>query len=775
MNAAPINSSSLRRRVLLVDDSGVVRAAVGAALREAGYQVDDAEDGARAQSLLETGSYDVVVTDLQMPGVDGFGVLEGARRRDPTGEVVVFTGTYADDSESIIRALRLGASDFLVKSVYGPQQVVWSVERALERRRQRQQLTAAQERYRDLFDRMPIGIYRTTPDGRFVDANPAFAAILGFPDRATLLAASILDCFETPDDRRSWQERLERERVSSGTVLRMRRCDGTLLWVEDCARLVRGEGGEALYYEGALQDVTARVDAEEARRQAEARHRELVEWVQAVVWRADARTLRFSFVSPEAEHILGYPARLWLEAPDFRSQHIHPDDREWVLSRCAQATMEGRDQALEYRMLAADGRTVWLKDLVRVVLENGEPKELVGVMIDVTRRKLLEEELRQAQKMEAFGQLAGGVAHDFNNILGVIGGYGDLLLKDVALPDPHRERVEHIRAAAERGAALTRQLLAFSRKQILDPRILDLRAVVSGIEPMLRRVIGEHIQLTTVFEERLRSVHADPSQLEQVILNLVVNARDAMPAGGKLVIETANADIDQNYASLHPGVQPGSYAVLAVSDTGIGMDASILAHVFEPFFTTKEPDKGTGLGLATVYGIIQQSGGHISVYSEPGQGSAFRAYLPQAVQQEGAQVAVPASAELGNPEAKGCETILVVEDDDGMREITRDLLEEGGYTVLEGANPELALSLVRSYGHPIHLMLTDVVMPGMSGLELADQLMVWSPTIRVLYMSGYPKEIVGHHHRALEPGAFIQKPFAAENLLRKVRDTLDAG
>lgn len=775
MNGAPVNSPSPRRRVLLVDDSDVVRAAVGAALREAGYEVDDAEDGARAQSLLQTGSYDVVITDLQMPGVDGFGVLEGVKRRDPTGEVVVFTGTYADDSESIIRALRLGASDFLVKSACGPQQVVWSAERAVERRRQREQLTAAQERYRDLFDRIPIGVYRTTPDGRFIDANPAFTAILGYPDRATLLAAKVLDCFETPDDHRSWRERLEREGVSSGTVLRMRRFDGTLLWVEDSARLVRGDGGDALYYEGALQDVTARIQAEAARRQAETQYRELVEWIQAIVWRADARTFRFSFVSPEAEHVLGYPARLWLEDPSFWREHVHPDDREWVFSRCAQATTECRDHELEYRMMAADGRIVWLKDLVRVVLENGQPKELVGVMIDVTRRKLLEEELRQAQKMEAFGQLAGGVAHDFNNILGVIEGYGDLLLKDMAPADPRRVRVEHIRGAADRGAALTRQLLAFSRKQILQPRILDFTAVVSGIEPMLRRVIGEDIQLTTAFEERLRCVHADPSQLEQVILNLVVNARDAMPSGGKLLIETANADIDESYASFHPGVQPGSYAVLAVSDTGTGMDGPTLAHIFEPFFSTKEPDKGTGLGLATVYGIVQQSGGHIAVYSEPGHGSAFRVYLPQAVQEEGAQPAVPASAEPASPVARGCETILVVEDDQGMREITRDLLEEGGYTVLEGANPELALSLVRSCGDPIHLLLTDVVMPGMSGLELAVQLLAWLPAVKVLYMSGYPKEIVGHHHRDLEPEAFIQKPFAAESLLRKVRETLDGG
>jgi CheY-like chemotaxis protein len=308
---------------------------------------------------------------------------------------------------------------------------------------------------------------------------------------------------------------------------------------------------------------------------------------------------------------------------------------------------------------------------------------------------------------------------------------------------------------------------------VLQPQLLSPNDVVTGIEPMLRRLIGEDIHFVTVLGARVGRVRADPGQLEQVLMNLAVNARDAMPAGGKLVIETANADVDESYVSLHPDVQPGPYVVLTVSDTGTGMDGGTLARIFEPFFTTKEPGKGTGLGLATVYGIVEQSGGHVNVYSEPDRGSVFKICLPRLVEDEHAETVGPRTAEV-EPAAGGSETVLVVEDDQGMREIARELLEEAGYRVLEGADPDAALELARAHDGPIHLVLTDVVMPGMNGPELATQLASAWPRLAVLYMSGYPREIAGHHHSQLGPDTpLIQKPFTAQTLLRRVREALD--
>jgi len=366
--------------------------------------------------------------------------------------------------------------------------------------------------------------------------------------------------------------------------------------------------------------------------------------------------------------------------------------------------------------------------------------------------------------------LAGGVAHDFNNLLGVITGYADLLQKDIGPQHPGARRLDEIRKGADRAAALTRQLLAFSRKQVLQPRVLDLNAVVGDMEKMLGRLIGEDIQVIAKLGTDLGRVKADPGQMEQVIVNLAVNARDAMPQGGKLILETTNAELDESYRRTHPGARPGPYVRLAVSDTGHGIDAATLPRIFEPFFTTKEQGKGTGLGLSTVYGIVKQSGGYIMVYSEPRRGSTFKVYLPRV--DEEAQAATEAEG-APEPPARASETILLVEDEKALREMIRELLEEGGYTVLEGGSPEEALAAARSHRGPIHLMLTDVVMPRMGGRDLAAELSALRPGLRVLYMSGYTDSAI-IHHGVLDAGThFLQKPFTAHALLRKVRAVLD--
>jgi len=365
-----------------------------------------------------------------------------------------------------------------------------------------------------------------------------------------------------------------------------------------------------------------------------------------------------------------------------------------------------------------------------------------------------EEQLRQAQKMEAVGRLAGGIAHDFNNLLTVITSYGDLLLEDLAPDDSRRDDVDQIRKAAEGAAALTRQLLAFSRQQVLEPKVVDLRAVLAGTEKLLRRLIGADVHLAMPLAPDLGAVKADPGQLEQIIINLAVNARDAMPGGGRLTIEAANMVVE---------ARPGRYVMLAVSDTGIGMDEQTKARVFEPFFTTKETGKGTGLGLATVYGIVKQAGGFITVDSEPGRGTTFKVYLPRVDEPVAPAIARPAPAEP----RRGTETVLVAEDAPSVRLVTRQVLERYGYTVLEAPTGDIALRLAAKHHGPIHLLLTDVVMPGLSGRQLAGQLSLLRSEMKVLYVSGYADTV--------EPGAaYLQKPFAPEALARRVRDVLDA-
>src|SRR3989442_1702908 len=423
----------------------------------------------------------------------------------------------------------------------------------------------------------------------------------------------------------------------------------------------------------------------------------------------------------------------------------------------------------ETREKARDGRPrVFLNNVVGFV-EEGRLVRVWGTQRDVSEQRHLEEQFRQAQKMEAVGQLAGGIAHDFNNLLTAILGNTQLLLRDLPPGDAKRGDVEEIRKASERAASLTRQLLAYSRRQMLQPEVLDLNGVVAEMDRMLRRLIGEHIALVTVLAPELGRVRADPNQLEQVIVNLAVNARDAMPDGGKLTIETANVELDATYAQAHLGSVPGSYAMVAVTDTGVGMDATVRAHLFEPFFTTKEVGKGTGLGLATVYGIVKQSDGYISVYSEVGRGTSFKIYLPRI----DTPAPIQASPAKDRPD-RGTETILVVDDEPAVLSLSRRALDAQGYVVLTASDASDAMRVVERHGGTIHLLLTDVVMPGLSGRELADRLATRRPGIRVLYMSGYPGDAVVQPGPLPHGSAFLQKPFSPDGLARKVRDVLDA-
>jgi two-component system, cell cycle sensor histidine kinase and response regulator CckA len=508
---------------------------------------------------------------------------------------------------------------------------------------------------------------------------------------------------------------------------------------------------------------------EETLRATRERLRQVTASSTAVLY-ATAVTLearRPTWVSENVTTIMGYEPAEAL-GPTWWTDHLHPEDRVEVL-RAIPSILVKDHLALEYRFCHKDGGYRWIHDEARLSRDAAnQPLEVFGSWVDVTERKTLESQLLQAQKMEALGQLAGGVAHDFNNVLTAIGGYAELLREDLAADDARRADVDEILRATERAAALTHQLLAFSRRQVLAPRVLDLNAVVEDLDKMLRRLIGEDVELRIALAPKVGTVRADPGQLEQVILNLVVNARDAMPRGGKLTIETTNAELDESYAVEHPGVTAGPHVMLAVSDTGVGMDAATQAKIFEPFFTTKERGKGTGLGLATVYGIVKQSGGHIWLYSEPGRGTTFKIYLPQVDLAPEQLAQAPAARET----PRGTETVLLVEDDEAVRNLARKRLEALGYTVLAASGGGDAIDLAASVG-PIHLLVTDVVLPGMSGRELATRLVAARPGLRVLYTSGYTDEAVVHHG-VLDPGiAFLQKPFMPAALARKVRDALE--
>jgi two-component system cell cycle sensor histidine kinase/response regulator CckA len=418
---------------------------------------------------------------------------------------------------------------------------------------------------------------------------------------------------------------------------------------------------------------------------------------------------------------------------------------------------------------AKTGETRWFQTVkVPLLSSDGKSHQVLGVATEITQRKQLEEQFRQAHKMEAVGRLAGGVAHDFNNVLTIIRAQTEFLLADLGADDSRRAEVLEIQGAADRAAAFTRQLLAFSRRQLLQPEVLDLNTVITGMEMMVRRLVGEDVVVLTKLNSALPRVWADPGQLQQVLMNLAVNSRDAMPNGGTLLIETGVVELDEHYPKQHPSAKPGVHVVLAVTDTGCGMDHATRSRIFEPFFTTKEPGKGTGLGLSTVYGIVKQSGGHIWVYSEVGRGTTFKLYFPPHFGQEKVRAPEPTTQlALGSGA-----TILLVEDEPPVRSTVRRLLERHGYQVLEAANGHDALTLVAARGSEIQLVVSDMVMPGMGGMELAGRLRIISPTIPVLLMTGYTEEAIARNGERPHDALIIEKPFSQHTMLEKVRAAL---
>lgn len=641
-----------------------------------------------------------------------------------------------------------------------------------DHKRAKEAIQKSEERFRLLFERMMDGFYLTTPDGKFVDMNPALIKMFGYSSKEEMMQVDIKEeLYFSIEERESFLRDSVKEELD---VYRMRRKDGSVIWVEENGRYLRDKEGNILHQEGIVRDITERKQTEEALQKSEANYRNLIESSPAIIYAAQPfppyATL---YVSPNVS-IFGFTPDEWYSHPDFWINLIFEEDRTRVL-RTIEKTRNRNfdnefDTEIEYRITALDKTIYWIQDKGRFTFDQkGNRTGWQGVMLDITKTKALEEQLRQAQKLESVGRLAGGIAHDFNNMLTAISGYSALTLRRLKEDDPLRGNLEEIKKAADRSAELTYQLLAFSRQQILQPKVIYLNQIISDTSQMLERVIGEDIDLITVLNTKAAPVKVDPGQITQVIMNLVVNARDAMPRGGRLTIETANVFLDPAYTSRHPGVLPGAYVMLAVCDTGIGMDSGIQKQIFEPFFTTKEVGQGTGLGLATVYGIVKQSGGNIEVFSEEGAGTTFKIFLPRVAEpvEDENRKGIPAAL------AGGTETILLVEDEEQVRNLTREILNECGYTVIEAQNGVEALSICSSRECKFHLLMTDVVMPQMGGRVLADTLSERSPDLKVLFTSGYTDDAVVRHGIIETNTNFIQKPFTPEDLSNKLREILD--
>jgi PAS domain S-box-containing protein len=676
----------------------------------------------------------------------------GTSAETPTGVIEFFSREQRDPDQDLLELM----------AALGSQ-----IGQFIERKSAEGALRASEERFRLLLDSTAEGIYGLDLRGRCTFCNPAAARLLGYARTEDLLGKEIhaLSHHTRPDGSPYPPEECliyQAFQRGEGTHVDdevLWRADGTSFPVEYWSYPIRKQG-EVVGAVVTFLDITERHRADEALKESEARFRKLTEasfdgiaiTEEGVVREANRGFAAMFGYTPE--EVIGRSA----------TEFVAQESSETVQQRIA----EGIEGTYEHLGKRKDGRKILVEATARTHTTGGRPGRITAFR-DLTERRLLEQQFRQAQKMEAVGRLAGGVAHDFNNLLTVITSYSDLLLQDLEASDPRREDLEEIRKAAETAATLTRQLLAFSRQQVLEPKVLTLNEVVLRAENMLNRLVGEDVDLVTALAPDAGRVRADAGQIEQVIMNLAVNARDAMPDGGTLIIETTNVDFTNEYVHQHFPAKPGPYVMLAVCDSGVGMDEQTKARMFEPFFTTKEPGKGTGLGLATVYGIVKQSGGLIWVYSEPGRGTTFKIYLPR-VGEIAELVETASTPDLSG----GTETVLLVEDAAAVRAIARQVLERQGYTVVEAPDGKTALSLAGRHQGPIHLLLTDVVMPQMSGRHLAVRLQEVRPDLKVVYMSGYTDDAVVRVGVLERQVAYLQKPFTAEGLARKVREALDS-
>ena len=713
------------------------------------------------------GKIDVVLLNLSLSDSHGLQTLDTIRTQAPDLPIIVLTDL--DDEMTAVQAVRKGAQDYLVKGQSDGLLLVRAIRYAIERKQSEKAVRDSETRLRAIINTALDAVIGMTAQGVITNWNPRATVIFGWPhDQA--MGQKLVELIISPRDRDAYKRGVQdflrtgdEEQVFNRRVELTGLCrDGTEFPIELSMSSVKS--GETYVFNIFVADITERKRAEESR----VRLASIVESSEDAIISKTLKGIVTSW-NRGAERMFGYTADETIGKP---SGLLIPQDRlEEETQIPARVTQGEHATHFETVRRRKDGKDITIA-LTISPIKNGAGT-IIGfseIARDITEHKSLEAQFRHSQKMDGVGQLAGGIAHDFNNLLTVINSYSDMVLGELDFSNPFaRDGIEQIREAGYRAALLTRQLLLFSRQQASEPKVLDLNEVVSNIAKLLRRLIGEDITLVFCPHPALGRVKIDPGQMEQIIMNLAVNARDAMPDGGQLTIETGNVELDHTFARTHTLVQPGPYVMLAVSDTGCGMDAATQVRIFEPFFTTKEPGKGTGLGLATVYGIIKQSSGHIYVSSELGTGTTFKIYLPRVEQtSERPNPGVAPAARL-----RGSETVLLVEDDDMVRALAQAILERDGYHVLAARNAHDALCLAEESSRQIHLLLTDVIMPEMKGPELAKRFLSFRPETQVLLMSGYTEKEISCT-TALEPGTtFLQKPFTPQTLTQKVREALN--
>jgi PAS domain S-box-containing protein len=704
------------------------------------------------------GSHDVVLVDYDLRGESGVDLVRAAQARGAQSVMILLTGHSSHDVAD--EAQSAGVDDFISKSSLSAELLERTMRYAVERRRAHAHLRESETKYRILFNANPVPTWLTArDDDRFLAVNDAAVKQYGYT-REEFLELRMAD--------------LEAPRAAANAVLASdfpeavpvvhRRKDGSRIDVELLYENVTFEGRLAVIT--LARDVTESLRAHVALRDSEERFRQLAENIPAVFFVYDVETDTPVYLSPAYERVFDQPVAEGLARPRAWVDRVHPDDVEHALNASSSALM----REIEFRIVRRDGATRWIRRRAEgLVGPDGLIHRVLGTAEDITDLRRAQQQAEATSKMEAVGRLAGGVAHDFNNILTAIIGEADALKCALGDDDPRADGVREILTAGLRAADLTRQLLAFSRQQMFQLRVLDLNRLTAGLEKMLRRLIGEDVELCIRADEPVGPILADASQVEQIIVNLAVNGRDAMPDGGTLTIETANLEVDEDFAARHPGLNAGSYTTLSVRDMGVGMSDEVKARIFEPFFTTKGRGQGTGLGLATVYGIVKQSNGYIIVDSIPGGGTTFIVCLPRVA----AEVEQAEASRQARP-VTGSETILVVEDEDAVRSIVSRALTRRGYSVLAARSGAEALDVSRKYEGPIAAVVSDIVMPQMSGPDTIASLREQRPGLKVLYMSGYTDRLVVQRQRSHGGDAFLQKPFTPDALTEALRQALDA-
>ncbi len=766
-------------KLLNIEDSELDTELLIRHLKKEGYKLEHkrVDTLEQLEKTLAQDKWDVIVSDYSMPGFSVDEALNFVKQTDLDIPFIVISGTIGE--EKAVQVMRAGASDYLMKD--NLRRLAPAIERELQEAENRRRKKESEALHRESEKRLKLaltaakmGVWEWNLQRDEVYWSPECFEIWGNVDFHGKLEdfVRIIHPNDVEETMKSVKIAINEHRTFEKDC-RVIRADSQVIWISNVALADYDENGVPVRLVGIAQDITERKNSEQQLKQSFERFEALASSAQ-LVWTANADgyvlNARLPLDQQSINNLSESEFYWWLET-------IHPDEREATLEKWKKSIKNKEIYEIENRIHYKNKEYYYYIRAVPVFNEDTSVREWIGMNLDVTELKLAEialhkseEKLMQAQKLESVGRLAGGIAHDFNNMLTVINGYSDLALRKLNSNDPIRHYIEEIRKSGERSASLTQQLLAFSRKQVLNPKVIDVNNVIVETGSMLKRLIGEDIHFESRLSPDVRRIKVDVGQLSQVIMNLVVNARDAMPEGGSLTIETSNVEFDEQFFALHFDAKPGRYVMLAVSDTGIGMSEDVRQKIFEPFFSTKEVNKGTGLGLATVYGIIKQSGGYIWVYSEPDKGSIFKVYFPQ-IEED----AKPSVERESHPAFKwGNETILLAEDENMVRNLCRQVLESCGYKVVEAKNGLEALEIFNDSQTKIDLLMTDIVMPKMGGRDLAENLQKLSPNLPILFMSGYPDDAVIRHGIIDADMNYLQKPFTFNDLTKKVRDLLDS-